>query len=110
MFLGTLKGLLSCFKFEKNRLQYLGPKKRGVFSDVECTAKNSEACCDIALHNDGWCIVTNLQIYFFCSVGDSKPDPDQQDPHVFGPPAFGSESIKHRYGSGSLLFLIHVLK
>jgi hypothetical protein len=47
---------------------------------------------------------------FCCSVGDPKPDPDQQDPHVFGPPAFGSGSIRHRYGSGSLPFLINVLK
>jgi hypothetical protein len=26
-------------------------------------------------------------------------DPDQQDPHVFGPPR--SESVSHRYRSGS---------
>jgi len=37
-------------------------------------------------------------------VGD--PDPDPQDPHVFGPP--GSRSISQRYGSGtgSFIFLI----
>ncbi len=40
------------------------------------------------------------------SVGD--PDPDQQDPHVFGPP--GSGSFSQRYGSGSFPFLIKVLK
>jgi hypothetical protein len=31
------------------------------------------------------------------SVGD--PDPDPQDPHVFGP--LGSGSVSQRYGSGS---------
>ena len=35
-----------------------------------------------------------------CSVGD--PDPDPQDPHVFGPP--GSGSISQRCGSGSFPF------
>jgi hypothetical protein len=32
-----------------------------------------------------------------CSVAD--PDPDPPDPHIFGPPGFGS--ISQRYGSGS---------
>jgi hypothetical protein len=31
----------------------------------------------------------------------SVPDPDPPDPHVFGPPGPGSESIRQRYGSGS---------
>ncbi len=43
----------------------------------------------------------------FCSVGDPDPDPDLQDPHVFGPPASGSGTINQRYGSrsGSFPFL-----
>jgi hypothetical protein len=32
----------------------------------------------------------------FCSIGD--PDPVLQDPHVFGPPGFGS--LCQRFGSG----------
>ncbi len=48
-FFWTLKGLLSFFKFEKNRFQRLGPKKVGVPLDVESAAKNSEARSDIAL-------------------------------------------------------------
>jgi hypothetical protein len=35
-----------------------------------------------------------------------EPDPDQQDPHVFGPP--GSGSISQRYGSGSFPLLINL--
>jgi hypothetical protein len=31
----------------------------------------------------------------------SVPDPDQTDPHVFGPPGSGSGSISQRYGSRS---------
>jgi hypothetical protein len=34
----------------------------------------------------------------FSSVAD--PDPDLQDPHVFGPPESGSGFISQRYGSG----------
>jgi hypothetical protein len=39
------------------------------------------------------------------------PDPDSQDPHLFGPPGSGSRSISQRYGSrsGSFPFLIDVL-
>jgi hypothetical protein len=33
------------------------------------------------------------------SVGD--PDPDLQDPYVFGPPGSASGSISHKYGSVS---------
>jgi hypothetical protein len=42
------------------------------------------------------------KIRLLSSVGD--PDPDLQDPHVFGPPASGSRSISQRYGSGFLSF------
>ncbi len=31
------------------------------------------------------------------SVRDPEPDP--QDPHVFGPPGYGSGSISQRYGA-----------
>ncbi len=31
---------------------------------------------------------------------DPNLDPDTPDPHVFGPPGFGSRSISQRYGSG----------
>jgi hypothetical protein len=48
----------------------------------------------------------------FSSVGDPdrEPDPDQQDPHVFGPPGSIFRSISQRYGSssGSFPFLIKV--
>ncbi len=37
------------------------------------------------------------------SVADPYPNPDPYppDPHVFGPPGFGSGSVSQRYGSGS---------
>ncbi len=34
-----LKGIFSCFKFQKKRLQRLGPKKGGVFYDVDALPK-----------------------------------------------------------------------
>jgi hypothetical protein len=34
---------MHCLKFEKNRFQRVGPKKCGVFFDVESATKNSEA-------------------------------------------------------------------
>jgi hypothetical protein len=43
------------------------------------------------------------------SVGHPEPDPDTQDPHVFGPPGSGSRSISQRYKSGPFPFLINVL-
>jgi hypothetical protein len=50
----------------------------------------------------------------FGSVGDPDPEPDPQDPHVFGPPGSGGSAfISQRYGSGSgsrsFPFLIDVL-
>ncbi len=36
----------------------------------------------------------------------SVGDPDQEDPHVFGP----SGSVSQRYGSGSFPFLIKMLR
>ncbi len=41
------------------------------------------------------------------SVGDPEPNP--QDPHVFGPHGSGSISQRYGSGSGSSLFLINVL-
>ncbi len=32
----------------------------------------------------------------------SAPDPDPPDPHVFGPPGYGSGSFSQRCGSGSV--------
>ncbi len=50
MFLDTLKRIVLYFKFETNLIQYLAYiNKGGVFFDVECAAKNSEAHTDIAL-------------------------------------------------------------
>jgi hypothetical protein len=49
MFLGTLIGLLSCFKFEKTGYSVKGLKKVGSFFDVECAAKTSEVRSDIVL-------------------------------------------------------------
>ncbi len=49
------------------------------------------------------------------SVGDPylEPNPDPQDPHVFGPPGSETGSSSQRYrsgsGSGSFPFLIKVL-
>jgi hypothetical protein len=45
------------------------------------------------------------------NVGDPEPDPDPQDPHVFGPPVSGSISQSNGTGSGSkpFPFLIKVL-
>jgi len=44
--------------------------------------------------------VSNNRDFVHCAVvGD--PNPDLQDPHVFGPS--GSVSISQRYGSGSIL-------
>jgi hypothetical protein len=43
--------------------------------------------------------------FSLASIGDPEPDP--QDPHVFGPP--GSGTISQSYGSGSFPFLIRVL-
>jgi hypothetical protein len=37
-------------------------------------------------------------LYFSISVPD--PNPDQPDPHVFGPPGSGFGSIRQRCGSG----------
>jgi hypothetical protein len=34
------------------------------------------------------------------SVADPEPNPDPQDPYVFGPPGYGSQTISTRYGSG----------
>jgi hypothetical protein len=42
-----------------------------------------------------------------CSVGDPEPDP--QDPHVFGLPRSGSIRQRYGSGSGSFPFLINVL-
>jgi hypothetical protein len=44
-------------------------------------------------------------------VGDSigDPDPDPQDPHVFGPRGSGSISQRHGSGSESFPFLLKVL-
>jgi hypothetical protein len=38
---------------------------------------------------------------FLSSVADPNPDPDRQDPYVFGPSGSGSGSIPHMNGSGS---------
>ncbi len=47
-FLGTLKGLLSCFKSQKTDNRILGPKKHWALFYVTCAAKKSEGRCDIA--------------------------------------------------------------
>jgi hypothetical protein len=38
-----------------------------------------------------------------CERSVADPEPDLQDPYVFGPPGFGSGSISTRYESGSRL-------
>jgi hypothetical protein len=40
-----------------------------------------------------------MKVLTFGSVPGPNPDPDELDPHVFGP--LGSGSPSHRYGSGS---------
>ncbi len=40
-----------------------------------------------------------LEMGNYADVQASVPDPDPPDPHVFGPPGYGSTS--QRYGSGS---------
>ncbi len=59
-----------------------------------------------------------IKFFVFSSVGDSEPDPDPQDPLVFGSPGSGSifsQRYESGYGSGSgsssgsLPFLIKVL-
>ncbi len=55
-------------------------------------------------------IASKLQVQYeecptgYGSVGD--PDPDPQDPHVFGPPVSGSSSQRYGSGSGPFPFLI----
>jgi hypothetical protein len=49
MFFRSLRGLLFCFKSQKTIFRVLGPKNRGVLFYMTCAAKNSEACCDVAL-------------------------------------------------------------
>ncbi len=44
------------------------------------------------------CSKNYLQFY---SVANPDQNPDPPDPHAFGPPGSGSESIRQRYGSGS---------
>ncbi len=47
MFLGTIKGLLWCFKSQKLILAF-SAKKSGVLFYMMCDTKNLEACCDAA--------------------------------------------------------------
>jgi hypothetical protein len=58
-----------------------------------------------------WQACTSDTVLVTRSFGDPEPDPDPQDPHVFGPPVSGSISQINGSGSGSgpFPFLIKVL-
>ncbi len=38
-----------------------------------------------------------ISLLYICKFSVGDPDPDLQDPHVFGPPGSGSGSISQRY-------------
>ncbi len=47
-------------------------------------------------------------LHNFLSVGDTDPEPDLQDTHVFGPLGSGPISLRYGSGSGSFPFRINV--